>query len=118
MEELIIRAIKASWSKETSASPDKWSKDNPSLGQCAVTALVIQDLKGGDLLRGKVNGSSHYWNRLPDGPELDLTIDQFGVPKPDIKGQERMSREYCLSFISTKTRYDILKESTMEYILD
>ena len=47
-----------------------------------MTALVVQDLLGGNLILAEVhvNGvkdGNHYWNRLPDGTEVDLTADQF-----------------------------------------
>jgi len=41
--------IRQSWDART-ASPacgSKWSEQNPALGQCAVTALLVQDLWGG-----------------------------------------------------------------------
>jgi hypothetical protein len=47
-----------------------------------VTALVVHDLFGGELLEAEVHfrdGSRqgfHYWNRL-DGVEVDLTREQF-----------------------------------------
>jgi hypothetical protein len=77
-------AIRASWATDTCDPVDlPWSTANPSRGQCGVTALVIQDHLGGALLMATVlnpDGSRqgvHYWNRLPDGTELDLTRDQF-----------------------------------------
>jgi uncharacterized protein (DUF952 family) len=81
----IERVIRASWSRETCDPVDRdvWSPDNPSRGQCAVTALVVQDLCGGELLLAEVHyadGSRqglHYWNRLGEGVELDLTREQF-----------------------------------------
>jgi hypothetical protein len=81
----IERAIRASWSRETCdpVDGDVWSPENPSRGQCAVTALVVQDLLGGELLLAEVHyadGSRqglHYWNRLGEGVELDLTREQF-----------------------------------------
>ena len=45
--------------------------------------MAIHDLLGGELLIAEVlrrDGSRqgvHYWNRLPDGTELDLTREQF-----------------------------------------
>ena len=62
---------------------DDWSEHNPSRGQCAVTALVVQDLLGGALLLAPVHHADgtrqgvHYWNRFDGGVELDLTRDQF-----------------------------------------
>jgi hypothetical protein len=77
-------AISASWSAETCDPTDTadWSPANPSRGQCAVTAMVVQDLFGGELLEAEVHFPDgtrqgfHYWNRL-DGVEVDLTREQF-----------------------------------------
>jgi hypothetical protein len=97
------------WSRETAYEPEKWTPENPTHGQCAITALVIQDLLGGDLLRAKVNGAEHYWNRLPDSSELDLTRDQFG-PALTTTTPERVSRAYVLSFSNTVRRYEQLSQ--------
>jgi hypothetical protein len=48
-----------------------------------VTALVLKDLLGGELLLARVTVSGqpvgwHYWNRPAGGVEVDLTGDQFG----------------------------------------
>ena len=77
-------AIRASWSLQTCDPTDApvWSSDEPSRGQCAVTALVVHDLLGGQLLEAEVlhaDGSPqgfHYWNRLA-GVDVDLTRRQF-----------------------------------------
>lgn len=112
--EVLARAIRAAWSAETSLAED-WSPMHPSVGQCAVTALVVQDFFGGDLLQSVVQGVSHYWNRLPDGTELDLTRDQFDrfvlEREPEIR-----SREYVLSFPQTVVRYQRLG-STADFVL-
>jgi hypothetical protein len=77
-------ALRAAWGPDTCDPVDlaDWRPENPSRGQCGVTALVVQDLLGGDLLLGEVFESGerrgwHYWNRLPDGVDVDLTRDQF-----------------------------------------
>lgn len=77
-------AISGSWSLETCDPTDAplWTTDEPSRGQCAVTALVVHDLLGGQLLEAEVlhaDGSPqgfHYWNRLA-GVDVDLTRRQF-----------------------------------------
>ena len=101
-------ALEQAWTAETSADPANWSSDNPAWGQCAVTALIIQDLFGGDLLRCKIGGISHYWNRLPSGAEVDLTRDQFRA-LTDVTPPEPRTREFVLSFPATATRYQLLK---------
>ncbi len=78
-------AIRAAWALDTCDPVDAadWSPVNPARGQCGVTAVTIHDLLGGELLVAEVlrrDGSRqgmHYWNRLPDGTEIDLTREQF-----------------------------------------
>jgi hypothetical protein len=102
-------AIAASWTRTTSSASASWTVENPALGQCAVTALVIQDYFGGDLLRAEVCGVSHYWNRLPDGRFVDLTRSQFQglsqMPDPETR-----DRDYVLSYPATLRRYDLLRD--------
>ena len=105
--DLLADDIRAAWSRETSADPDFWTPENPAWGQCAVTALVIQDAFGGDLRRGVVHGMSHYWNRLPDGRMVDLTFKQFRVNTDRPEGEDR-DRAYVLSFPATVARYERL----------
>jgi hypothetical protein len=79
-------ALRAAWSADT-CSPDDaertpWDTDNPALGHCDITALVVHDVFGGELLVGTVRSGDedhgfHWWNRLPSGVELDLTYEQF-----------------------------------------
>ena len=81
----VAAAVRAAWDRRTCDPVDlaDWRPENPSRGQCGVTALVIQDLLGGDLLLAEVHHSNgerqgcHYWNRLPGGAEVDLTREQF-----------------------------------------
>jgi ADP-ribose pyrophosphatase YjhB (NUDIX family) len=77
-----IRAAWCLWTADPVDQPD-WTDANPASGQCASTALVVQDRLGGELLIADVHEADgsrqgvHYWNRLPDGSELDLTREQF-----------------------------------------
>lgn len=81
----IESVIRASWSEQTCDPVDlpEWSPENPGRGQCGVTALVLQDLLGGELLVAEVRNDDgsrqgvHYWNRLAGGIEIDLTRAQF-----------------------------------------
>jgi hypothetical protein len=79
-------ALRASWAADT-CSPDDldragWQPDNPAWGHCDITTLLLHDLLGGDLVVGEVHldGAQHgfhWWNRLANGVELDLTREQF-----------------------------------------
>jgi hypothetical protein len=82
------------WTLSVFASADYMARGSqPSRGQCGTTALVIQDLLGGDLMvadveyEGSVEGV-HYWNLTPGGVELDLTRDQF-TPAESLINQRR-----------------------------
>jgi hypothetical protein len=83
----IERVIRDAWSAAACDPVDlaQWSPQNPARGQCAVTALVVQELVGGELLLADVCNSDgsrqgvHYWNRLTGGLEIDLTREQFSA---------------------------------------
>jgi len=78
----VRRALEASWSDKTSVCY------NPSLapvsyGQCAATAIVIQERYGGEILRSEITRSDgaklrHFYNRI-DGKRLDFTADQLDM---------------------------------------
>nr|WP_181786825.1 hypothetical protein [Streptomyces phytophilus] len=49
----IERALRSSWGADT-CTPEfraRWSPGNPARDQCGVTAMVVNDLLGGELLR-------------------------------------------------------------------
>ncbi|MBC7632176.1 MAG: hypothetical protein H7290_12060 [Flavobacterium sp.] len=82
--EAVILALRESWGPDTCAPEDvaDWTPDNPARGQCATTALVIHDHIGGSLVIGEVvvdgvRVDFHWWNRLPDGEQVDITLEQF-----------------------------------------
>ena len=89
----IERAVRASWGVDACEDPadvPRWSPANPARGQCGPTALVLNDLLGGDLCVAEVHCPDgtrqgfHWWNRLA-GVDIDLTLEQFG---PDELVQE------------------------------
>lgn len=110
----IEEALRHSWGPDTCADWEryKWSPVNPAFGQCAVTALVVQDFAGGTIVKDPE--FDHYWNRLNDGTEVDLSREQFNVTINPI-AKEIREREYMLTHersIKAKTpeRYRILRE--------
>jgi hypothetical protein len=106
-------ALAEAWSRGTSADPDNWSEENPAWGQCAVTALIVQDYLGGSLRRGEVGPISHYWNVLPSGEEIDLTLRQFPEGTTIANTAER-TREYVLSHHETVRRYSKLAQRVQQ----
>lgn len=80
----VERAVRSAWSRDTSDDPELWSDENRALGQCAVSALVVRAIYGGDLViatvldrHGERTPDGHAWNVLPSGEHVDLSFDQF-----------------------------------------
>ena len=59
--EQVRAALLASWSLETSG---KWLADNPARGQCNVTALLVNELFGGEILKTPLPEGDHFYNRI------------------------------------------------------
>jgi hypothetical protein len=108
----LFLAIRRAWSSSTSVAPSEWTVGNPAFGQCAVTALIVQDALGGRIFRTKVGDASHYFNVLDSGEQIDLTAEQFPRGLPWASPEAR-SREYVLSFPATEVRYRVLKARTI-----
>jgi hypothetical protein len=115
-KETFLTRIRNVASRETSADPDGWSDENVLWGHCAVVALLAQDYFGGTLVRGSLENTkyahlrSHYWNKLPDGDEVDFTSSQYSdLSIGDLQGEER-PRERVLPYPDTLKRYEMLEE--------
>lgn len=116
--------LKSSCTQKTSYRPKGWKKEYPLYGHCTVISLLVQDFFGGELVRGpaKVPGYKnlrfHYWNRLPDGREVDLSRDQFPKESPASDALERLvypsgeirRRSRLMSIESVVDRYNLLKK--------
>lgn len=57
----------------------KYEIDNPAKGQCSVTALLIHNKFGGSILKTKINGQWHFYNKVAD-QIIDFTSEQFNEP--------------------------------------
>ena len=73
--EAVRRRLRRAWSAATSS---KWREDAPALGQCSVTALLLHDRYGAELLSTPTPWGPHFYNRL-SGERLDLTAEQFAA---------------------------------------
>src|SRR6516225_2230375 len=71
--EQVAGALLKSWSPE---SGRQWTAENPAAGQCNVTALLVHELFGGELLKTRLPEGDHFYNRV-DGQRYDFTESQF-----------------------------------------
>jgi hypothetical protein len=115
MNNFLEKYFQRHWSKETSYSKT-WHPNRPSVGQCAITSLVIQEIMGGDIAKTSVNGLSHYFNII-DGNVYDFTRDQFD---DEVQYEEFgiIERERILSSTDTRKRHDIFRSSLMKEITE
>ncbi|MFE3387869.1 YunG family protein [Streptomyces anulatus] len=116
----IEQALRDSWSAETCTPEyrDRWTPDNPARDQCGVTAMVLNDLLGGELVRGEVHVDGvrtdfHWWNRLGTGVEIDLTREQFG-PEEVVVGGDVIARPPVSEWRRLQEEYAILRDRVAE----
>jgi len=72
----VQRVLRKAWSLSTAR---QWTPDNPAAGQCNVTALLVHELFGGDLLKTPLSAGDHFYNWI-DGRRYDFTVSQFDQP--------------------------------------
>jgi hypothetical protein len=72
----VAQSLRKSWSLATAR---QWTKENPAAGQCNVTALLVQELFGGELLKTRLPEGDHFYNRIDD-QRYDFTESQFSRP--------------------------------------
>lgn len=99
------------WSAETCAPRmrHKWTKENKTLGQCSITAFLVQDYFGGEvygILRS--DGNYHCYNVI-DGFVFDLTSEQFGDEKLNYSVNPLQSRDEHFQKEEKMNRYKHLK---------
>ncbi len=116
----IEAAVRSSWGADTTtpAHRQHWTPGNPGRDQCGVTALVLHDLLGGDLIRGEVRVDGvrtdyHWWNRLGPGTEIDLTREQF-APGEVVTGGTVIARPPEIGRL--REEYELLRGRVLELL--
>ncbi len=106
------------WTKETCAPRlrAEWSPDNRTLGQCSITAFLLQDIYGGKVYGiPRSGGTFHCFNDV-DGCVFDLTSEQFKEEKLCYSGCPEQFREVHFKKEEKRQRYELLKERLEEMI--
>ena len=100
------------WSAETCAPRmrKEWSPENRTLGQCSITAFLMQDLFGGEVYGIPLeDGSAHCFNDV-GGCIFDLTSEQFGERKLNYENCALQERDEHFAKEEKKKRYERLRE--------
>lgn len=106
--------LKSCYSKDTCYPKyiEKWNINNPTCGQCAITALIVQEYIGGTIHKIRIqNNETHYFNIINKNI-YDFTKEQFDLENIAIRyeSNELISREQILENENTNKRYKILKQ--------
>lgn len=111
----------SSWTKKTAYKQvqEKWNKYNRDTGQCAVTALLVQDILWWKIKKSQIENYwlSHYWNNIK-GEDIDFTKNQFSWEEPIYKNIKWVNREKILSHQDTYDRYTLLKQNFNNFVED
>jgi len=105
----IHKALSFSWSLESSS---KWSIENPAMGQCGVTSLVVNDLLGGEISKTKLPDGWHFYNFI-NGIRYDFTASQF---KESIHYMDFPSNREEAFLDTNDKQYTYLKQSVFLYL--
>ena len=104
------------WSAETCAPRlrQDWTPENRTLGQCSITAFLIQDIYGGKIYGiPRDNGNFHCFNVVGDCV-FDLTSEQFGETVLDYTNCPEQNWNTHFEKTEKKERYELLKKRLKE----
>ena len=99
------------WCADTCAPRmrERWTPENKTLGQCSVTAFLLQDLYGGRVYGVPLgDGNFHCFNAV-GGCVFDLTSEQFGDTALDYGHCPEQFRETHFAKEEKRLRYENLK---------
>ncbi len=110
--------LKNIWSAKTCAPRlrERWSPENRTLGQCSITAFLMQDIFGGKVYGiQRMDGNFHCFNDV-DGCVFDLTSEQFGEEILDYSDCPEQFRDVHFQKEEKRLRYEVLKERLSEVV--
>ena len=105
------------WCAETCAPRMRkdWSPDNPTWGQCSITAFLAQDIFGGQVFGVPLeDGNVHCFNRVGDC-EFDLTSEQFGSRELQYSLKWEQMRYEHFKKEEKRARYEALRDLLKGY---
>lgn len=105
------------WCVETCAPRlrEKWEEKNPTVGQCSVTAFLVQDILGGKVYGiPREDGNFHCYN-VVGNCLFDLTSEQFADEILCYENNPEQFREIHFLKEEKRLRYELLKKLLEEY---
>lgn len=108
----ILRDI---WCADTCAPRmrDRWSAHDPTLGQCSITAFLMQDVFGGKVYGILRPGGNYHCFNVVGSCVFDLTSEQFKDEVLDYNNCEEQFREIHFAKEEKRLRYEYLREQLL-----
>ena len=95
-----------------------WTEENKTLGQCSITAFLLQDIYGGKVYGVPLgDGNYHCFNVVGDCV-FDLTSEQFGNMKLNYDHCPEQSRDIHFAKAEKKERYEKLKKALLSRLTE
>ena len=106
------------WAADTCAPRMRaeWSPENPTYGQCSITAFLMQDIYGGKVYGVPLGDGNYHCFNAVGGCIFDLTSEQFGDEKLDYSLEAEQFRDIHFAKTEKKQRYELLKERLLTAI--
>ncbi len=114
---MLYDALSEIWCAGTCAPRmrEEWTPENKTLGQCSITAFLVQDIFGGKVYGILRSGGNYHCYNVIDGHTFDLTSEQFGDEVLDYTDNPEQFREVHFAKEEKRLRYEYLKEELMKY---
>lgn len=116
----LYAVLRKCWRANT-AYPDcqsDWRPNDPTYGQCAITAALVNDMFGGSIHRITLKGGgTHYINKIND-KWVDLTYEQFSLYRDDYSPtpNRTIPRNRTCQSGNSRARYVKLQQNMMVYL--
>ena len=109
-------ALLGLWCADTCAPRMRgdWTADNPTLGQCSITAFLAQDIFGGKVYGVPLKDGGFHCFNVVDGHWFDLTSQQFGDAKLKYDGCPEQIRAVHFAREEKRQRYEQLRRMLKE----
>ncbi len=107
----LYEELRRVWAADTCAPRMRadWTPENPTLGQCSVTAFLVQELFGGTVYGVPLGDGNYHCYNAALGAVFDLTSEQFGGRPPVYGDDPEQTREVHFAKAEKRARYELLK---------
>lgn len=111
-------ALKNVWCEYTCAPRlrQDWGEDNITLGQCSITAFLVQDIFGGKVYGILRPGGNYHCYNVVGNAVFDLTSEQFGEEVLSYEDNPEQFREVHFAKEEKYERYKYLCQKLKEYL--